>query len=257
MVRRTVYEHHDRQLIMFTGSIGPVDVQAQTVFRIIPEDGQVERQEALAHKSRLRACRALVNSRDQGPRTRSVRLWWLESIFTRRVVGVANTMECLNTILVKALIGHAIVELGDRLVIAIVAVDARNRPGQAWQGQCQVVLKQHSCRCVAVCMLLRTWSLHFSTRAKSQRDALSPASVSVSIIIVCRTIVNTFVIFAIEITVFVGVANSRTAVASWSDDMDGISEDLITISYSGSSERARCFVYRTPGNELTPLAVRQ
>lgn len=125
---------------MFTGSIGPVDVQAQAIFRVISEDGQVERQEALTHKSRLRTCWTLINGRNQRIRTRCVWLWRLESIFTRRVMCVANTMECLDTVLVKALIGHAIVELGNRLVIAIMTTGARARPGQQWQRQCQVVL---------------------------------------------------------------------------------------------------------------------
>jgi hypothetical protein len=163
MLRRTVYEHHDRQLIMLTGPIGPVDVQAQTVFRVIPEDSQVERQEALTHESRLRTCWALVNSRDQGTRTRRVWLWRLESILARCVVRVANTVECLDTVLVEALIGHATVELGDRLVvIAIVTVNTCGRPGQQWQCQRQVVLIQHPCQ----------WLLVFGRRCVAKKSSI-------------------------------------------------------------------------------------
>jgi hypothetical protein len=139
-------ENHDRQLVIYSGSIGPVDIQAQAIFRVVSEDRQIERQEALTHESRLRACWSLVNGRDQGPRTWRVRLWRLESVFTRRVVGVANSMECLDTVLVEALIGYAVVELGDGLVIAVMTMDARGCPGQQWQCQCQVMLIQHSCR---------------------------------------------------------------------------------------------------------------
>lgn len=143
---RTVYEHHDRKFVMFTGSIGSVDVQTQAIFRVISEDSQVERQEALTHESRLRACWTLVNGRDQGIRTRYVWLGWLEAIFARCVVSVANTVECLDTILVEALVGRAIVQLDHGLVIAIVTIDARGRPGQQWQCQCQVVMIQHPCQ---------------------------------------------------------------------------------------------------------------
>ena len=146
MISRTMYEHHNRQFIIFTGSIGPVDIQAQAIFRVVSEDCQVKRQETLAHELRLRARWALIHSRNQGTRTRRVWLWRLESIFTRRVMGVANTVECLNTVLVKALIGHEVLELGDGLIIAVVTMDARARPGQQWQYQCQVVLTQHFCR---------------------------------------------------------------------------------------------------------------
>jgi hypothetical protein len=163
MLRRTVYEHHDRQLIMLTSPIGPVNVQAQTVFRVIPEDSQVERQEALTHESRLRACWALVDGRDQGTRTWCVWPWWLEPILARCVVRVANTVECLDAVLVEALIGHATVELGDRLVvIAIVAVDARGRPSQHWQRQCQVALKQHPCQ----------WLLVFGRRCVAKQSSI-------------------------------------------------------------------------------------
>ena len=151
MISRTMYEHHDRQFIMLTSSIGPVDIQAQAIFRVISEYGQVERQEALTDESRLGACWTLINSRNQRARTRRVRLWRLESIFTRRVMGVADTVECLNTVLVKSLIGHAIVELGDGLVIAVMTMNARARPGQQWQCQCQVVLIQHCHRWWWVC----------------------------------------------------------------------------------------------------------
>jgi hypothetical protein len=151
MLRRTMYEHHDRQFIMLTGSIRSVDVQAQAIFRVVPEDSQIERQETLTHKSRLGACWTLINSRNQGTRTRRVRLWRLESIFARRVMGVANTVECLDTVLVKSLIGHAIVEPGDGLVIAVMTMDARVRPSQQWQCQCQVVLIQHFCQWWWVC----------------------------------------------------------------------------------------------------------
>lgn len=163
MLRRTVYEHHDRQLIMLTSPIGPVNVQAQTVFRVIPEDSQVERQEALTHESRLRTCWALVNSRDQGTRTRRVWLWRLESILARCVVRVANTVECLDAVLVEALIGHAIVELGDRLVviIAIVTVNTCGRLGQQWQCQRQVVLIQHPCQ----------WLLVFGRRCVAKKSS--------------------------------------------------------------------------------------
>ena len=151
MISRTMYEHHDRQFIMLTSSIGPVDIQAQAIFRVISEYGQVERQEALTDESRLGACWTLINSRNQRARTRRVRLWRLESIFARRVMGVANTVECLDTVLVKSLIGHAIVEPGDGLVIAVMTMDARVRPSQQWQCQCQVVLIQHFCQWWWVC----------------------------------------------------------------------------------------------------------
>jgi hypothetical protein len=174
---------------MLAGSIGPVDIQAQTVFRVISEDSQVERQEALAYKSRLRACWALVNSRDQGTRTRRVRLWRLESILARCVVSVANTMECFDAILVEALIGHAIIELGDRLVVitAIVTVNTCGRLGQQWQCQRQVVLIQHPCQWLLVfggrCVAKKSSFFFPSTRPRSQRRVERPPQ-SVSIIMI-------------------------------------------------------------------------